>query len=43
VNSYIQKPVVFEQFRNVVKQMGLYWLVVNECPPEKAFTDPECC
>src|SRR6266705_108195 len=29
VNSYLQKPVDFEQFRNVVKQIGLYWLVVN--------------
>ncbi len=31
-NSYIQKPVDFEQFRNTVKQVGLYWLVVN-LPP----------
>jgi CheY-like chemotaxis protein len=33
VNSYIQKPVDFEQFRDVVKQIGLYWAVVNEPPP----------
>jgi CheY-like chemotaxis protein len=33
VNSYIQKPVDFDQFREVVKQIGLYWAVVNEPPP----------
>jgi CheY-like chemotaxis protein len=33
VNSYIQKPVDFDQFRQIVKQLGLYWLVVNEPPP----------
>ncbi|MGC9970569.1 MAG: response regulator [Bryobacteraceae bacterium] len=36
-NSYIQKPVDFEQFRQVIKQLGLYWLVVNEPPPRAAF------
>ena len=30
VNSYIQKPVDFEQFRETVKTLGLYWLVVNQ-------------
>jgi two-component system, response regulator len=29
-NSYIQKPVDFLQFREVVKQVGLYWLVTNQ-------------
>ena len=38
VNSYIQKPVDFEQFRKVVKEAGLYWLVVNQPPPPKAFS-----
>ena len=37
VNSYIQKPVDFEQFRQIVKQLGLYWVVVNEPPPDSAF------
>jgi two-component system response regulator len=32
VNSYIQKPVDFEQFRNTVKTLGLYWMVVNQAP-----------
>ena len=29
VNSYIQKPVDFDQFRETVKTIGLYWLVIN--------------
>ena len=33
VNSYIQKPVDFAQFRETVKQVGLYWLLVNQPPP----------
>ncbi len=32
-NSYIQKPVDFNQFRDTVKQAGLYWLVTNQPPP----------
>lgn len=36
VNSYIQKPVDFEQFRETIKQLGLYWLVVNQGPPPSA-------
>jgi CheY-like chemotaxis protein len=38
INSYIQKPVDFDQFRETIKTLGLYWLVVNEPPPEKLFT-----
>ena len=37
VNSYIQKPVDFDQFRETVKQLGMYWLVVNQPPPSNAF------
>ena len=40
VNSYIQKPVDFDQFRHIVKQLGLYWLVVNEPPPVAANSEP---
>jgi CheY-like chemotaxis protein len=32
VNSYIQKPVDFDTFQQVVQQLGLYWLVVNQTP-----------
>jgi CheY-like chemotaxis protein len=32
VNSYIQKPVDFDQFRATVKSLGMYWLVVNQPP-----------
>jgi CheY-like chemotaxis protein len=36
VNSYIQKPVDFKQFRETVKQLGLYWLVINQPAPANA-------
>jgi two-component system response regulator len=32
VNSYIQKPVDFDQFRETIKRVGLYWLVINQAP-----------
>jgi DNA-binding response OmpR family regulator len=32
-NSYIQKPVDFDQFRATVKSIGLYWLVINQPAP----------
>ena len=31
-NSYVVKPVDYEKFTETIKQLGLYWLVVNEIP-----------
>jgi two-component system response regulator len=48
VNSFIQKPVDFDQFRETVKAVGLYWLVINQPPvlddhknPAGAFHDEQ--
>jgi two-component system, response regulator len=37
-NSYIQKPVDFDQFRTTVKTLGMYWLVINEPLRQQEFS-----
>jgi two-component system response regulator len=34
-NSYIRKPVDFAQFTGAIRELGLYWLVLNEPPPKR--------
>jgi CheY-like chemotaxis protein len=37
VNAYVQKPVDFDDFRSVIEQAGMFWLVVNQPPPRAVF------
>lgn len=32
-NSYVRKPVDFKDFDEVIKELGLYWILINEPPP----------
>ncbi|GAB4144375.1 MAG: hypothetical protein Fur0046_21790 [Cyanobacteria bacterium J069] len=35
-NSYVRKPVEFEQFTEAVRQLGLYWALISELPPQSS-------
>jgi DNA-binding NarL/FixJ family response regulator len=35
VNAYVVKPVDFHDFIEAVKQVGVFWAVINELPPER--------
>jgi two-component system response regulator len=37
VNAYAQKPVDFEQFSETVRQIGMFWMLINQSPPPGAF------
>jgi CheY-like chemotaxis protein len=41
VNSYVQKPVDFDRFRETIRATGLYWLTINQAPPPGAFRAEE--
>jgi hypothetical protein len=38
VNAYAQKPVDFEKFSETIRQIGMFWLLVNRTPPRETFT-----
>ena len=40
VNSYIQKPIDFGEFQKLIKDLGYYWLCVNQGLPSEAFANP---
>ena len=35
-NSYVRKPVEFHRFADAVRQLGLYWLLINQAPPPQS-------
>ena len=41
VNSYIQKPIDFGEFQTIIKDLGYYWLVVNQPLPSEALSAAE--
>jgi CheY-like chemotaxis protein len=36
VNAFVQKPVDFEQFGEAIRQIGMFWMLINQAPPAAA-------
>ena len=41
VNAYVVKPVGFQQFAEAVKELGLFWAVINSPPPVSRWLEPQ--
>jgi two-component system, response regulator len=39
VNAFVQKPVDFEQFGEAIRQIGMFWMLLNQAPPPEAFAE----
>jgi two-component system response regulator len=37
VNAYAQKPVDFDQFSKTIREIGMFWMVINQAPPAETF------
>ena len=35
-NAYIVKPVGFEEFNNAIRELGIFWAILNESPPDRS-------
>ena len=40
-NAYVVKPVGFEQFSDAIRQLGVFWAVLNEPPPDRSGNSPQ--
>lgn len=36
VSAFVQKPVDFEQFRKAIREIGMFWMLLNQAPPARA-------
>lgn len=39
VNAFVQKPVDFEQFGEAIRQIGMFWMLINQAPPPRMFEE----
>ena len=40
-NAYVVKPVGFEQFSDAIRQLGVFWAILNEPPPDRSGISPQ--